>query len=343
MIAALGISKPIGERPYSEAVRLAPFSPEQIKEALRTYNQAVIDQIHALVKKNARFRELVSRPSLLHIVAVLWEKERLADKVDKLTSAFVMDLFIRHSYRRQGLKEVDSPEFMALTTLEREYFMTGIATCMASRRLPNQITSTQLNETIGELINIIPESVSTESSAISGETTQPLRIRLRDTEFGVEHVKTDVRACGLLADDPAANGTFRFGHKSFMEYLVASVIAERIQNKKSEKAKAVLKATYMQIEDIFWLPVAIDFLSELLVGIRDDKKVDQTKLDVSTAQRLFSTIISESATRRLIFRPAIFGEILIHELGRNIQISRRVLLRFFLMFLPMIAILSLDH
>lgn len=335
MIAALGISKPVGERPYCEAVRLAPFNSEQIKEALRTYKQTVKDQIHTLVEKNARFRELVSRPSLLHIVAVLWERERLVEKVDKLTSAFVMDLFIRHSYRRQGLKELDSPEFMALTTLEREYFMTGIAACMAAKRLPNQITSTQLNETISDLINTIPESVSTESSAISGETTQPLRIRLQDTEFGVEHVKTDVRACGLLADDPAATGTFRFGHKSFMEYLVASVIAERIQNKKSEKAKAILKATYLQIEDILLLPVAIDFLSELLVGIQDDQEVDHKIIEASIAKRLFSTIIGESAIRRFMFRPAIFTESLIQGLGRKLSRSRRSRLRLFIWLLPM--------
>jgi hypothetical protein len=44
-------------------------------------------------------------------------------------------------------------------------------------------------------------------------------------------VKTDVRACGLLVDDPAAQGTFRFGHKSFMEFSYASIVAERLNSK----------------------------------------------------------------------------------------------------------------
>ena len=34
MKAALGISKPIGDRPYCEALRLAPFNPEQIRDCL---------------------------------------------------------------------------------------------------------------------------------------------------------------------------------------------------------------------------------------------------------------------------------------------------------------------
>src|SRR5205085_1181290 len=128
----------------------------------------------------------------------------------QLTSAFVMDLFVRQSYRRQGLKEKDSPDFMALTTTERQYFMEGIAAYMGSKDLPNQISARQLNEIIRDLIVAIPDSVSTKSQAIRGETTQPLRTRIENNEYGREHVMTDVRACGLLVDDPSSPGTFRF-------------------------------------------------------------------------------------------------------------------------------------
>ena len=323
MKAALGISKPTGDRPYCEAMRLVLFNSDQIKHALRAYPPPTVHQIHTLVESNHRFRELVSRPSLLHIVAVLWERERLFDKVDELTSAYVMDLFIRHSYRRQGLKEVDTPEFMALTTLEREYCMTGIAAYMAARQLPNQITGAQLNDAIADLISSIPESVSTESSAISGETTQPLRLRLQHTEYGVEHVMTDVRACGLLVDDPAASGTFRFGHKSFMEYLFAHVVAERIQNAKSEGARAILKATNANIEDMLLLPVAIEFLSELLVGIKDGKETDHAAKEFSIAKHLFRTIISENASVGFVLRFGVFYEVLTYCLMRRFSSERR--------------------
>jgi hypothetical protein len=310
MKAALGISKPVGDRPYCEALRLVPFNPEQIREALRAYKSTVRVQIYDLVKQNPRFLDLVSRPSLLHIVAVLWERERLFEKVDQLTSAFVMDLFIRHSYRRQGLKESDSPEFMALTTIEREYFMTGIATYMAAKRLPNQITGTQLGQVITDLIDSIPDTVSTASSAITSETTRPLRVRIHGTDYGVEHVKTDVRACGLLIDDPATPGSFRFGHKSFMEYLFAAVVAERIQSGEAEKARAVLKATGASIEDILSLPVAIDFLSEMLVGNKEAIGTEKEARELSTAKHLYRTILGENTGRFLIYRVSSFIEVL---------------------------------
>ena len=332
MKASLGISKPIGILPYCEALRLSPFNSEQIKEALRAYKKTVIDQIHALVVKNSRFQELVSRPSLLHIVAVLWERERLYEKVDQLTSAYVMDLFIRHSYRRQGLKETDSPGFMALTTLEREYFMTGIAAYMTTKQLPNQITNTQLNEIIADLIACIPESVSTESPVTSAEATRPLRRRIQDAEHGTEHVKTDVRACGLLVDDPASPGTFRFGHKSFMEYLFAAVVAERIQNVKPEKTRAIFKATNAQIEDVLLLPVAIEFLSELLVGVKEGKETEHAAKELSIANRLFGTIVSESTMQAVYLRPAAFTEALTHCLAKRFSTAPGLIVQILPLF-----------
>jgi hypothetical protein len=216
---------------------------------------------------------------------------------------------------------------MALTTVEREYFMTGIATYMAATELPNQITGIQLSEVITELINSIPDSVSTASSAITSETTQPLRTRIRGAEYGVEHVKTDVRACGLLVDDPATPGSFRFGHKSFMEYLFASVVAERIQNKEAEKARAVLKATGANIEDILSLPVAIDFLSEMLVGNKDAAGVEQTARELSTATHLFRTILGESAGMFIFYRITGFVEILTYCIARGNHVIVRLLVR----------------
>src|ERR1051326_3963045 len=65
MKAALGIDKPVGNRPYCEALRLVPFTPAQIAASLRAYKPAVREQICSLAEKNPRFLELVSRPSLL--------------------------------------------------------------------------------------------------------------------------------------------------------------------------------------------------------------------------------------------------------------------------------------
>src|SRR6185369_6182710 len=103
---------------------------------------------------------------------------------------------------------------------------------------------------IRDLLAVIPDSISTDSTAIAGETRQPLRARLENNEYGREHVMTDVRACGLLVDDPSSPGTFRFGHKSFMEYLFAVVVANSIQKISYDKTRAICKTVNAQVEDV---------------------------------------------------------------------------------------------
>lgn len=271
MQAALGIHKLDISKPYAEVLRLVPFTSEQIRDALRKHKSSVREQICSIAVKSSRFFDIVSRPSMLHVVAMLWETEKLSEKVEQLTSAYVMELFLKNSYLRQGIKQDESPEFMALTTSEREYFMKGVATYMAVKNLPNQISVGQLNDLVGKLIDAIPDTVSTRSDVACGESRRPLRFRLTDKEHGiehvkVEHVKTDVRSCGILVDDPAALGTFRFGHKSFMEYLFAAVVNEYIQANDATEARSILKATQGSIDDILQMPVSVDFLAELIVA-----------------------------------------------------------------------------
>lgn len=302
MKAALGIAKPVGNRPYCEAVRLSPFTVPQINLALRSQSEAVRGRVCRLAEENPRFLELVSRPSLLHIVSVLWEKENLSARAELLTSAYLMDLFVRFSYRRQGLKEYDSLDFSALTTAERSYFMSGIATYMASRDLPNQISGRQLSECVELLLGAIPDAVSLEADAISGESRRPLRSRIKGAEFGLEHVKTDVRACGLLVDDPATPGTFRFGHKSFLEYLFAEVVSEKIRESKREAPYALLKAVGGGVEDVLHWPVALEFVAELLGEQENQISSDGGDPDYVRAIILFSVIFPSRTRLSLLFR-----------------------------------------
>jgi hypothetical protein len=356
MKAALGISEPRVDRPYCEDIRLAPFGLDHIAQSLRAHKPLVREQICTLAAKNARFLDLVSRPSLLHIVSVLWEREKLWEKVDQLTSAYVMKLFVEHSYRRQGLKQNATPGFMALTQSEREFFMSAIASYMAAQRLPNQIAGNQLNELIEKLIEGIPDAISTKTSAMAGETTQPLRQRLANSpEHGVEHVKTDVRACGLLVDDPAAPGTFRFGHKSFMEYLFADVLAEIIQDENSLKARAILAVTNARLEHITMLSVSVNFLSELLKAGKFNPelfRISHDKIEISEyiqrviARRLLNTIYAGNALFNALQRLLIFDRTCRESMLR-LKSPWKYIAVFFsplplLMSLSTLAVLSID-
>jgi hypothetical protein len=263
MRAALGNDSQVSDHPYCVPLRLLPFSKEKIQLALRAHDQTTQKQICQLSSVNSRFHELVGRPSLLHVVAVLWRKERLAERADKLNSATLMDLFIRNSYRRQGAKGLEATEWMALTSSEREYFMQGIATKMAADSLPNQIGGLLLNDTIRDLLEAMPDDISLASPLTTDESRTPLKQRVKLSQHALEHIKTDVRTCGLLVDDPAAPGTFRFAHKSFMEFLFALVISRRVVSDEVD-ASAIISTTGVRIEQVLRLPESMAFLAELV-------------------------------------------------------------------------------
>ena len=304
--AALGVDKPHGNEPYCEAFHLQPFTPEQIADSLRAFDSEIRDSISKLAKTNKRFYELVARPSLLYIVATLWNRYQLADKIDKLTSAYVMELFVRHSYRRQGAKQSDQRGYLGLTSLEREYFMEGIATYMFANLLPNQIQNYQLNEAIAKLIESIPDSVSTASTSITDETRVPLKGRISDLEFGVELIKTDVRACGLLVADPSSAGTFKFGHKSFMEYLFASVLAESFAEESSEASSVLLSTFDVGVMGLRQSKESLGFFAELLVERVCSQLKQSESQKVQIAKLLFIQIIGNLTFSFLLNRKLMF-------------------------------------
>src|SRR5205807_2592999 len=92
MRAALGIFKSSAAGPYCEALHLEPFSLEQIGYALRAASPKTRNEIVDLASKDEKFREIVSRGSLLYVVSQLWEREDLSKYAGRITSAFVMDM-----------------------------------------------------------------------------------------------------------------------------------------------------------------------------------------------------------------------------------------------------------
>ena len=120
---------------------------------------------------------MVARPSLLHIVSVLWRKENLS-RHTSISSALVIERFIDHRLKRQRVKQDERP-FMVLNSAERHYFMASIAAYMAAKDLPNQIDGRQLQEAVDRLVTGIPDAVSRSVGAVENENSRPLRSKER--------------------------------------------------------------------------------------------------------------------------------------------------------------------
>ena len=289
LTTALGTERTTSGVPYCTVMRLMPFGLSDVREALRNHDRNVREEICAFAERDQQFRELIARPSLLYIVAVLWGEEDFSERMNVLTSASVMECFVRNSFRRQGLKAGESRDFMALNSEERKYFMKGIASYMATHGAQNQISGRELNDLVVSLVDAIPEDVSGRPSAITGEEKEPLESRVRGLDYLMEHVQNDVRTCGILVEDPVAVGAFRFGHKSFMEYLFAQVVAETIADEYALDAVSILKACDAHAGKILDLPASVVFLAEILAVNRSGSGGEGDQM--RQAKRLFRLLV----------------------------------------------------
>lgn len=345
MKAALGIREPVAGKPYCQAIHLEPFNLDQIKYSLRSTDPNIKNEIIELCKKDPKFKEIASRPSLLFIVALLWKKENLSEYQDKINSAFVMNLFIKNSYRRQGAKIEDGINFMALNAREREYFMSGIAAFMATNSLPNQISKDKLHDIVLKLYENMPDSVS-KIDAMSGEVSQPLRNRMKDDEHAMEHIKTDVRACGLLVADPTKSGSFKFAHKSFMEYLFAEVLSKRmikefLKEDHLEMNSAIIKSTEINLLKILEFTESVAFFAELSAYYLQN--YTSTKID-ELPRKLYNLIVLDNPKnilKKIMIKSNVSQILYLFSMRSHESLIRRSLSMFLLPQMLVMLIFSI--
>jgi hypothetical protein len=303
---ALGVERASGAGAYCEAHYLKFFNFSEIEESLRSVKQETRSQIVELARNDRAFLDIVIRPSLLYIVAILWESEGLS-KQSNLNSARVIELFTRHSYRRQSQKVQDGREFMILSPMEREYFMDGIAAYMVANNLNNQIQLDQLHEAVMKLFDLIPDNINLKQQATQLGPIKPLKERLRGRVQPIVDVEHDVRAYGILVlDYSRPGGAFRFAHKQFFEFIFARIVARRLLSVDVEECAAIVTATDTDISKIAGMPESLNFLGEIVAG---GSRADRDPKELM--ESLFEAIVAKNKLRI----PAAVGRLIIWEVA----------------------------
>ncbi len=305
---------------YSEAIMLSPFSTKQIEEGLRNTDPRVKNEMLEVLSDsgaNKSFLDLISRPSTLYQASVIW------DDLDKssLNSASVIQEFIRHAYKRQeeklrgiGKTGIEPP---VLTGKEREFFMAGIAVGMVKRNgYSNQINRADLEVIISRLYFEIPEDVS--SDHIGSKT---LKVRMKDNKEVFQSISNDIRASGILVRDLTTTDSFKFAHKSFLEFLVAQFFVEYVVNKENVSNNCIYRAS--GIESVYTLKYSSEVvyhISNLILShgnvrlgrdnpCRNMLKIIEPKLTIIDSIFFKKLIVKSTAYKIFIYISLIFSVI----------------------------------
>jgi hypothetical protein len=276
----LGIDKPYDMSHYCEAIYLEKFDEEQIKLALRNIDENTREQVIEILENsgNSNFYDLVSRPAILYLVAVIWKERKLSQMKDNINSAIVISEFIKYSYSRQSTKKIPFP----LTEKEREYFMLGIAVSMLwTTGFSNQINKSNLENIILKLYKNFPIEITASENALQPQRKH-LKDRMIDNSLAEETILTDVRSCGILVNDLTRKDYFKFAHKSFLEYQVSLYFVESLLQDKGTyniMMNAITSALEINVSRFKHSQETISFTSEILISkLHLNKSDDSHKL-----------------------------------------------------------------
>lgn len=303
----LEVGNDVGSPPYCTAYTLVPFDLDQVARGLRNFPAQVTDGIVELARNDAQFLDIISRPSLLYVVAVLWqtpEFSRASTRV--MNSGTILSQFIRHSYRRQTQKARASNAFMPLTEAERAFFMSGIAVYMAQKGWPNQISRAECEQIVARLFENFPEELDDNQDVRHGATARPLKARMADNPDAREVIFTDVRTYGILVDDVSRTGHYRFAHKSFFEVLVARHFLNMILKKKTEETRRIAKVCGDTMVPIANMPQALRFAGDMMSAFTGSDVSPSELFDIIVAGNSSCTFIGRRFMVSIVYNGNVF-------------------------------------
>lgn len=260
---------------YSEAIHIEPFNEKQIVQALRNVDKTVSNEMLELLKSktNDSFEDLISRPSTLYQASIIWHE---LDK-ENINSASVIEHFLNHAYKRQAekLRSIGRTGVETLlTNNERKYFMVGIAVGMVQKNgYTNQINRHELEKMVQKLYEHMPDEVSSDY-----KINKPLKQRMRDNKEALESIFNDIRTSAVLVRDLTQNDSFKFAHKSFLEYLNAKYFMEfRYRENKSKDSHKEYRTYIQGVEKTFNIRGLLPFSNEVAEFIVDMVRFDDEK------------------------------------------------------------------
>jgi len=219
---------------YTDILRLQMLNIVEIDEACRSFKAEVREGILKAANENYDFFEIVSRPSMLPVVATIWDDiESLRQSGGELTGALLIDRYLNAIYsRKEAELERDriidnAPEesrYLSLPRPVRELFTICISLRIVSLSKKNTISREEITTLVTDLYSDV--FLLVKSKGVAPDVVEGMsRFEKRHSEDSqadiIESITSELCSSSLLVPDPAAGSSnLQFPHKQFLEYLV---------------------------------------------------------------------------------------------------------------------------
>jgi hypothetical protein len=236
---------------HTQLWELLPLTMDEVREVAGGFGKQLGMSIAEAASNDASFFDIVSRPSMLPVVATIWSKiEDLRRRGHEFTSAILLEHYIRATYDRKEeelrqdqfkRKAPEGTSYLILPREVRELLTTVVVWRMAVAESRNTIRREVFNEIIRSSYDGVLQI--TQARGVNAEIAKSMRAfeeRFKEESRAdrIERVSSEIASASLFVSDPAGGqNNLRFPHKQFYEYFIAKAGWLILYNKSSLVAR----------------------------------------------------------------------------------------------------------
>lgn len=229
------IVRVVGGDAHTEVWRILKLDERQIALACRSYDENVKNGIIKSIASNKDFLEIVSRPSMLPVVATIWNE--IADKEAsgmELTGAVLIEMYTQAIFaRKEAELERDrvvfdaqpGSRYLLLPKQVRELLTLCVAWRMSGLELKNTISRAEITDMVREIYDTLFTIAKSEGIAPTiseGMIDFEKRHEEKSLTDRVESITTEICSAGLMIPDPTGGASnLQYPHKQFYEFMIA--------------------------------------------------------------------------------------------------------------------------
>lgn len=220
---------------FTEVWELDRLTDPEVEIVASGYGTKLGQSIMQTARAHPAFFEIISRPSMLPVVATIWPAiEELQSQGHDVTSAILIERYLKAIYHRkeqeiENDKRIagapDDASYLLLPLEVREVFTLAVVWKMAGSDARNTITRSSFNAVIDKCYDEVFRNFQTKDTP--GHLVREIR-RFEERFKGEpikdrrERVSNEIASSGLFVPDPAGGpSNLRLPHKQFYEYLIA--------------------------------------------------------------------------------------------------------------------------
>ena len=222
---------------FTELWELERLTKEEVNKVAKGYGAELGKSMIEAVDANPAFFEIVSRPSMLPVVATIWPSiEMLQEQGYEITSAILLERYIQATYRRKE-QEIERDQqssgappdanYLLLPREAREIFTLLVVWRMAGSDARNTISRNAFNTVILQTYDDVFRILQTDgvpSHVVGAMRKFEERFRDESRVDRCERISNEIASAGMFVPDPAGGpSNLRLPHKQFYEYMIAKV------------------------------------------------------------------------------------------------------------------------